>query len=53
MEIPKESKEPEEVWIEIGYINEPTQKKLKYRKLRLEAVKDKTLAEIMEMLKND
>jgi len=53
MEIPKESKEPEEVFIEIGYSNESTEKKLNRRQLRLASVKDKALAEIMELLEDD
>jgi len=50
MEIPKESKEPEEVWIELGYTGNSPEKKYIRKKLRLESVKDKTLAEIMELL---
>jgi len=53
MEIPKESNSVEDVFVEVGYSNESTEKKLNRRQLRLEAVKDKTLAEIMELLKDD
>ena len=50
MEIPKDSKPGKDVYVEIGYSDDSPEKKLNRRQLRLEAVKDKTLAEIMELL---
>jgi len=47
------SESKEDVFIEIGYSNESIEKKLNRRQLRLESVKDKTLAEIMELLEDD